>query len=111
MAILPARLWRCSRSVTPEQIAERVFDAMTERGLNLFDMEARTGLTRSDLSRWLNGRRGIRLEQLARVVRAVGFELELRSLPSEKPKRLKAPPKAPRADRASVRRPGKRKAS
>ena len=84
---------------------------MTEQGLTLYDMEARTGMTRSDLSRWLNGRRGIRLEQLHRVVRAVGFELELRSQTDAKPKRLKAPPKAPRADRTPVGRPGKRKTS
>lgn len=111
MAIPAARRWRSCGSVTPEQIAERVFDAMKERGLTLFDMEARTGLTRSDLSRWLNGRRGIRLEQLHRVVGAVGLVLELRSSPDVKAKGLKPPSRTPGANRPAVRRPRKRKAS
>ncbi|MGH7243361.1 MAG: helix-turn-helix domain-containing protein [Phycisphaerales bacterium] len=96
----------------PEEIARFVNRELNAQRKTLYDLEAGSGVHYTGLSRWLNGRRGIRLEQLCRVLGALGCELDvLRSRANEKSRpRVKAARAAPRSNRKAVRGSRKRKA-
>lgn len=53
--------------------ASRLVDAINEAGAN--EVARRTGISKAQMSYWLNGKRGMKLELVKKIAGSIGLEL------------------------------------
>ena len=59
-------------------MTEEIFRAMRESGRSLRDLEKASGVSRGQLSRFLNGKRDLTLTTVGPLLEALGLEIRLK---------------------------------
>ena len=64
-----------------DPIASNVLLAINSKGITLVQLQRRAGVHKSTLSRWLSGRRSIRVRDALAVLEALGLDIVIRERP------------------------------
>ena len=71
--------------MTVEELQQFCLQTRLKKGIRQIDIEQNTGVTDTTLSRWENGKAGIRLDTLMLILHELGYKLEVkREITSER---------------------------
>jgi plasmid maintenance system antidote protein VapI len=63
------------RDVTPDQLSDALRRAIVESGTPFLTLEQRTGVARASITRFVSGKRSMRLDMAGRLAAYFGLEL------------------------------------